>query len=133
MNLKLMTLNTKFFHTIIVPHTLQPYILYESLNVLGHNGPIRLYNFIKRCCYWKKLCQHCNKYVRSCSECQQVTLKEAQYVNLHLPILQFPMSVISMDPLCPYYKTIKGKLTCINCYIHGNKLCIHDPYQVKEY
>ena len=31
-----------------------------------------------------------------------VTLKEPQYVNLHLPIPQFPMSFISMDLLGPY-------------------------------
>ena len=52
--------------------------------------------------------QHCNKYVQSCPECQQVTLKELQYINLHLPIPQFPMSFISMDFLGPYQETEKG-------------------------
>ena len=51
------------FHTIMVPNTLQPYILYESHNALGHNGSTRLHNFIRGHYYWKKLCQHCNKYV----------------------------------------------------------------------
>ena len=64
------------FHAIIVPYTLQPYILYESHNALEHNGSSRLYHFIKRQHYWKKLCQHFNKYVCSCPEFQQITLKE---------------------------------------------------------
>ena len=57
-------------------HTLQPYILYESHNVLGHNGSNRLFNFIRRHHYWKKLGQKCNKYVQSCPECQQDTFKK---------------------------------------------------------
>ena len=52
------------FHAVMVPQTLQPYILPESHNALGHNGPTRLYNFIRRHYYWRKMHQHCNKYVR---------------------------------------------------------------------
>ena len=40
--------------------------LYESHNVLGHNGSTSLYNFIEKHYYWRKLHQHSNKYVRSC-------------------------------------------------------------------
>ena len=54
------------FHAIMVPQMLQPYILYEIHNPLGHNCLKRLYNFIKRHYYWRKVCQLCNKYVRSC-------------------------------------------------------------------
>ena len=88
-------------HPIMVPQKLQPYILYESHNALVHNGFTGLYNFIQRLYYWKKLYHKCIKYVRSCTEDKQVTLKEPQYVNLHLPIPQFPMSFISMDLLGP--------------------------------
>ena len=55
-----------------------------------------------------KLHQDCNKHLRSSTECQQVTLKEPQYVNLHLPILQFPMSFLSMDLLGPYSEMENG-------------------------
>ena len=41
------------FHAIIVPNTLQSYILYECHNALGHNGSTRLYHFIRRHYYWK--------------------------------------------------------------------------------
>ena len=92
----------------MVSQTLQPYELYEIHNALGHNGSTRLYSFIKRYYYWEKLCWHCNKYVRSCPECQQVILKEPWYVNLHLPISQFPMSFINMDLLGPYHETENG-------------------------
>ena len=73
---------SNIFHAIMVLQTLQPYILYESHNASGHNGSIRLYNFIKRHYYWK-LYQHCNKYVRSCPECQQVTFKHIISYVLH--------------------------------------------------
>ena len=92
----------------MVSQNLQSYILYKSHNALGHKGSTKLYNFIKRFYYWKKLCQDCNKYIRSCIECKQVILKEPQYVNLHLPILQFPVSFISRDLLGLYSEMENG-------------------------
>ena len=38
----------KTFQPIMVPNTLQPYILYECHNALGHNGSTRLYHSIRR-------------------------------------------------------------------------------------
>ena len=67
-----------------------------------HNGSTRLHHFIRRNYYWEKLHQNCNKYLYSCTECQQVTLKETQYIDLHLPIPKFPMSFISVDLVGPY-------------------------------
>ena len=43
------------FHAIMVPNTLQPYILYKSHNTQGHNGSTRMYHFIRRHYYWKKI------------------------------------------------------------------------------
>ena len=37
----------------------------------------------------------------------KLLLKEPQYINLHLPIPQFPMSFISMDLLGPHHGTKK--------------------------
>ena len=74
------------FHAIMVPNALQPNILYEGHNTLGHSGSTRLYHFIRRHYYLKKLNQHCNKYMPLCTECLQVTQKEPPYINLHLPI-----------------------------------------------
>ena len=110
----------------MMPQTLQPYILYENHNSLGHNGSTRLHNYIKRHYNWRKLWQHCNKYIRSCSECHQVTLKEPHYVDLHLPLPQFLMFFITMDLLGPYQETENGDqyaltticmLTCLH-YIY---------------
>ena len=39
---------------------------------------------------------------------QQLTLKESQYINWHLPIPNFPMSFISMDLVGPYRETENG-------------------------
>ena len=92
----------------MIPQTLQPYILFESHNTLGHNSSTRLYNVFKRHYYWRRIQQYCNKYVHSCPECQQITLKEPYYVNLHLSILQFPMFFISIDILGQYCETENG-------------------------
>ena len=93
------------FHAVMVPKLCN----HETHNALGHNGSTRLYNFIKRHYYCRKLHQYYNKYVRSCPEYQQVTLKETLYLTFHLPILQFLMSFISMDLLGPYCETENGK------------------------
>ena len=99
---------SNIFHAIMMPQILLPYILYESHKALGHKGSTRLYNFIKWHYYWKRLWQHCNKYVRPCPKCQQFTLKELHYVDSHLPIRQLPMSFISMNLLGPYHETGNG-------------------------
>ena len=92
----------------MVPQKLQPYRLYEWHNALGPSRSTRLYTFIERHYYWKKSHQDCNMYVRSCTECQQATLKEPCNINLYLPILQFPMVFISMDLLGPQSKIESG-------------------------
>ena len=46
--------------------------------------------------------------MHSCTECQQVTLKEPWYINLHLPIPKFPMSFTSMDLVGPYRENQNG-------------------------
>ena len=48
------------------------------------------------------------QYVCLCPECQKVTIKEPQYINLQLPIPQFSMSVISMDLFTAHRETEKG-------------------------
>ena len=72
------------------------------MHTQGYKSLLKFYN-------WKKLHQDCNKYVRSCTESQQVTLKEPQNINLHLPILQFPMSFITMDLIGPNNEIENGK------------------------
>ena len=86
----------------MVPQKSQLDILYVCHNALGHNEFTRWYAFIKRFYYSNILCQDFNKYVRSCMEYHEVTLKEPWYVNLRLPIPQFPMAFIHVDLLGPY-------------------------------
>ena len=49
------------FHAIMVPKNLQPRILYECHNALGHNGSTGLYHPIRRNYYWENLHQNWNK------------------------------------------------------------------------
>ena len=121
---------SNIFHSIMVPQTLEPYILYMSYNALGHNCPTCLHSIIKRHYYWRKLCQHCNRYVRSCPNFQQLTLKEPHNVDIHLPIPQFPMTCVSMDILGPYQETENGNLHS-KCYVYVDYLCLHDSHQIK--
>ena len=44
---------------ILVPSTMQPYILYECHSALELNGSTRLYHFIARNYFWEKLHEHC--------------------------------------------------------------------------
>ena len=46
--------------------------------------------------------------MRYCAQHQQVTVKEPQYINLHLPLPQFPRAFISMDLLGSYSQTESG-------------------------
>ena len=57
--------------------------------------------------------------MRSWFECQQVTLKYPQYVNLHLPIPQFPMSFLSMHQLGPCSEIENGNqyALVVNCML----------------
>ena len=73
----------------------------------------------------KKLHQHCNKYIRSCPECQQVTLKEPQYVDLHLHTPQFPMSFISMDLLGTYHETENGNQCALTVICRPTKMSVY--------
>ena len=68
-----------------------------------------------------------NKYIRPYHECQQVALKEPQYINLHLPILQFAMFFISMNLFVPYSEMVNGNqyaLTFI-CMLTNNVFMVH--------
>ena len=105
------------YFAIMVPNTMQPYLLNDCYSTLGHNDSTRLYYFTRRHYYWKMCHQHCNKYISLHPECQQVTLKEPQYSNLHLPIPQFPMSFISMDLVGPYRETENGNQYAFMVYI----------------
>ena len=96
------------FHTIMVPNTVQPYILYECHNALGHNGSTRLYNFIRRHYYWKKLCQHCNKYMLVCRMLTSNFKKSPSISTCIYLIPQIPMSFINMDLVGPYRETENG-------------------------
>ena len=110
---------------------MQPYILYESHNALGHNGSTRLYHFIRMHYYCKKLHQHCNKYVCSCTESQQVTLKEPQYINLHLSIPQFPM-LFMYGLVRSLSRNWKGKPVSFNCHIHVTHYVFMIPIRSKS-
>ena len=88
---------------------IKSYILYKYHNAIGHKGSTRLYIVIKKnvitgrnfariiTCMWG--------LVQSVSE---LLSKNPWYINLHLPIPQFPMAFIGMDLLYPYSEMESG-------------------------
>ena len=116
------------FHAIMVPNTLQPYILYECHNTLGHIGSTRLYHLIERNYYWKSYVKIAITMYVPAQNINMVTLKEPQYINFHLPIPNFPMSFISMDFVGPYRETENGNQCALTHHLHIDHLRIYDPH-----
>ena len=69
-------------------------------DLLGHNGTMRLYNYIRH--FWQELKLDCANHVHKCKDCQQVSLKDQHYVDLNLRISNVPMAFIAMDLLGEY-------------------------------
>ena len=93
-------------------------------DLMGHNGTMQMYGYIRRFYFWQKLKQDCTKHVHQCKECQHVSLKEPHYVDSNLHIPKLPMSFIVMDLLGEYPEFENG-----NCFTF---ICKHCPHQKQE-
>ena len=71
-------------------------------NLLGHNGTMRLYNYIRWFYFWQELKQDCANYVHKCKDCQQVSLKTQHYVDSHLTVPNVQIAYIGIDLLGKY-------------------------------
>ena len=68
----------------------------------------KLYNQMRKYCYWPGIKQDCSKYVQSCKTCQMVNLKSHRLTNLSMPISRIPMETICMDLIGPLPETSSG-------------------------
>ena len=71
-------------------------------DLLGHNGTMRLYNYIRCFYFWHKLKQDCANHVWKCKDCKQVSLKTQHYVDSNLRVPNVPMAYVAMDVLGEY-------------------------------
>ena len=99
----------------MVPRELKQVLLFEVHEVLAHPGQLKMYMFIRRCYFWKNLRADINKYVRTCSACNKVCLKEPKYVDFTSVIPRFPMANIAIDLLGPYLPTSRGNERILSC------------------
>ena len=85
------------FKVLIVPKTIQKYLLYESHNGLDHNGTTRLYQFLKRQYYWKGLKESAQNLSGFVHNVKQQILQTPNYVQLYLEIYQTPTDFITVN------------------------------------
>ena len=93
---------------MVVPKTLQQLVLTMMHDILGHNGTMRLYNYIRQLYFWQELKQDCVNHLHKCKYCQQISLKTQHYVDSKLRVPNVPMAYIAMDLLGKYSKTSQG-------------------------
>ena len=87
---------------MVVPKTVQHLVLNMTHDILGSNGTMKLYNYIREFYFWQELKQDCTYHVHKCKDCQQVSLKTQCYVNSNLRVPNVPMAYIAMDLLGEY-------------------------------
>ena len=78
-------------------------------DLLGHNGTMGLYNYIRQFYFWKGLKLDCINHVCKCKDCQQGSLKNQHYVDSNIRVPNVPMAYIAMDLLCEYSKMSWGQ------------------------
>ena len=86
----------------MVPKKLYQLALTACHDLMGHNGTMQLYGYIRRFYFGQKLKQDCTKHLCQCKECWQIPLKEPHYLDSNLHIPKLPMSFIVMDLLGEY-------------------------------
>ena len=96
---------------MVGPKMLWQFVLTTMHDLLGHNGTMRLYNYIRQFYFWQELKQDCTNHVHKCKDCQQVSLKTQDYVYSNLRVPNVPMGYITMDLLGECSKTSWG-----HCY-----------------
>ena len=113
--------NNLKLEVIVVPRELTKILLFEVHEALAHPGQLKMYMFIRRCYFWKNMRTDVNTFVRNCSACNKVCLKEPKYVDFTNVIPQFPMANIAIDLMGPFLPTTRGNeriLTCMDLLTH---------------
>ena len=111
----------KVFTALIAPKPLQKYVLYESHTSLGHNGMTRLYQFLRRQCFWTVIIEIC------------LTVSTVSNKKLPNTKLCFESSPVTnsfhfngLDG--PIWGDIQRKSICPHSNMHDNTLCYVHPF-----
>ena len=89
------------YKCMVVPLILRDPLLVLGHNQNGHNGSRRMYNALKRSCYWPNMKKEVFFHCKNCSECilQNQTTTETQFGTF--TTLEGPMQFICMDIVGP--------------------------------
>ena len=81
-------------HQIVIPQSLRPDILSEYNDSImgGHQGFNRTYECIRQKYFWSKMYSDIDKYLRSCTQCQQA---KVHYQHTRSP----PLTPMPIEPL----------------------------------
>ena len=113
--------NNEKVEVVMVPRELTKILLFEMHEILTHPGQLKMYMFLRRCYFWKNMRTAVTTFVRNCSACNRVTLKEPKYVDSMNVIPRYPMANIAIDLLGPFLPTSRGNeriLTCMDLLTH---------------
>ena len=123
------------YEVIVVPRILIGTVLKLAHDDLGHNGSTRTYMALKRLYYWKGMKTMIEKYVKDCSQCQQVNVATQKYHKMHFKVPTTPMEFISMDLIGEFHPvSSRGNryaLTAV-CMLTGFTFCIPIPNKTAE-
>ena len=114
--------DSQTYEAMVVPSKLLQLVLTMTHDLLGHNGTMRLYNYIRQFYFWQILKQGCTKHVCKGKDCQQVFLKSQHYVDSNLRVPKVLVACIPMDLLGEYNETTLG-----HCYAL-TVICILTPF-----
>ena len=90
----------------VVPKELTKVLLFEAHDILAHPGQLKMYLFLRRCYFWKNLRADVKAYMKQCSACNKVSLKEPKYVDFMTAIPHSPMAGIAIDIVGPRLVTL---------------------------
>ena len=100
---------------IVVPRELTKILLFEVHEALAHPGKLKMYVFLRRCYFWKNMRTDVNVFVKNCSACNKVCLKEPKYMDFTNVIPRFPMANIAIDLMGPFLPTTRGNERILSC------------------
>ena len=88
-------------------YSLTATVIDQANRVLGHFGPTRTAEYIRRWYWWPRLCQEVEKFCKTCGPCHMSKSSNKKPVGLlhSLPIPTRPWGSIGMDFIGPFPKS----------------------------
>ena len=115
------------YYQLCVPSELRKEIVFSLHDdkSSAHLGVAKVYDKLRRRCYWPKMFNSVERYVSSCDECQAKKPSNKTYGFGQLPETpSFPFHTIGCDILGKFPKTVDGKQYVIVVTYHCTRFAI---------